>query len=487
MPDLEQRISVVGGAAAASEIKAVADATQQVGDASETTAGKAKKVDQGFFSLEGAVGSVTKAATGMVTGFLGLESIKTLINDTISALERMRDLQQEMAGGAVSLAGQSKLLARQLKLDERGGMDVMTRLRVAGGMDARTASEFGIAADVALGDQGGLMKPENFAMTEDLAAFAGSKGMDVEAAKQLMGFLKAAKKLGSAEDAKKAVAQIAAAATASKAPSVGAFVGMISRGGTGMLQAGMGFEDVLSAAGQARQVDVNEERASETLRTLEQVATGAEPDFTKEIDRVARSRGMDVKGLTTAQRLGISRDILGGVTDQKSENRIRGMLSAERAQRLIAAFRGSNVQETVGIGAAAAAATTADFDATVTQGQSEMTFRAAQNQARDERLNAAQGEQRFTLTEAMKYGAEAHKRVQAMGGEREGWLKPSKEAWGGTRRGRVHEEANRGNESEGNRCHRRREGLGPDRPHVVPGDPDSTISPWRTSAGRLTS
>jgi hypothetical protein len=417
MPDLEQRISVVGGAAAASEIKAVADATQEVGDASEKAGEKAKKGEGGFFSLSGIVGKVTAAASDMVAGFLGMDAVVRLVSGLVAQLEKVVQLQDKLAAGSVSLAGESKLLARQLKLDERGGMDVLTKLRIAGGMDARTASEFGIAADVAFGDQGGLMKDENFAMTKDLAAFAGSKGMDVEAAKQLMGFLKAAGKLGSADDAKKAVAQIAAAATASKAPSVGAFVGMISRGGTGMLQAGMGFEDVLSAAGQARQVDVNEERASETLRTLEQVATGAEPDFTKEIDRVAKSRGMDVKGLTTAQRLGISRDILGGVTDQASENRVRGMLSPERGQRLIAAFRGSNVQATSGIGAAAAGATVGDFESTVAQGQSEITFRTAQNQAAAEYESAQRGLRMVTIKNARDRAKAAHEAEQAMGRE----------------------------------------------------------------------
>lgn len=420
---IEERIRVTGADQAAQDVNRVADATEHAGDATDQAGGKAKGAGGKFGGLTSILESAKTAAVGMVTGFMGMSLVNKLFSDALNALQKMKELSDEIAGTSVGLAGQSKLLGKQLGVGEVQGMKVLTDLRIAGGMDAGTAGQFGIAADVALGDQGGLLDEQNFEIAKEVAAFAGAKGFTGDEAAQLMGYLKTAGKLGSPEEAKRAMAQIAAAATASKAQSTGAFVAMLEKGGTGLLQTpGVTLEDVLTIGGQVRQVEVSEDLAAQSIKELEMVASGAEPEFTKEINRVADRQGLDTQALTTAQRVGIARQIFGGVTSQAEEDRVRGMMSAERSARLLKAFRASNVAATTGVAEAGRGATAEDFEATVEEGRQEMTFREQQSTAATEYQEAIAGRGLFTLQQARERAASKRKIAVAEGRRKEGML-----------------------------------------------------------------
>ncbi|MFH1732390.1 MAG: hypothetical protein ABIF82_12175 [Planctomycetota bacterium] len=413
-----QRVQVEGTTEAIQKLREMGGAVEDLGEGTGQAGTKGKEAAGQFSGLGGIVGNVGAQAKAMVTGFLGIHAVTSVVRELVGQLERALELQQKLAGEAVELASESKLFARQIRVGEDKGAEVLTQIRRSGGLDAGAASSLGRAADIAFGEQGGLMAGKNLETTQEIAAFAGTMGMSATETESLLGLLKTANKLGSPEQAKEAIAKISAAALASKASSIGAFVGQVQRGGTGILAApGMGLEDVLEMAGQAREVEVSEELAAQSMISLEQVATGAEDKFTQEIDRVAKEQGLDPKKLTTAQRIAISRQIFAGVTSQEEENRVRGMLSAERGQRLLKGFRGSNVEATAGIGVGMRGATAADFEATVEQGRQEISFRAGVNTASIEYENFQTGRAQFTYSEARRVARAGVERAEAEGSE----------------------------------------------------------------------
>lgn len=414
---IEEHIRVTGAEQAAQGVDRVAQSTQRAGEATGKAGVEGEAAGRKLGVLGSIMETVRSGAMRMITGFLGLAAIKTLFDGLIAALEKMRDLQDEIAGRSVGLAGSSKLLARQLGVGEQAGMDVLTKLRVAGGLDAATAQAFGISADVALGSQGGLLK--NMPVAEKIAGFVGAKGLSADEAGKLMELLKTSGALESPEAAAQAIAQISAAATASRATSVGEFVAQVQRGGTSLIQQGVPLTDVLTMAGQSREVEVSGELAAQSMEQLGLAATGAEKGFGREIDRVARAQGLDPRTMSNAQRIAIARQILGGIDSQAEENRIRKMMGPERGARLIKAFRGSTVAATAGVGAAAAGATAADFERTVEQGRQEMTFREQQNLAAAEHEEAVAGMEEFTLAQARKRAEAKRKIAVARGTVRE--------------------------------------------------------------------
>jgi hypothetical protein len=376
---IEEYIQIIGADRAEQELARLAGAQQQVGDTAEDAGKKSQQAGGQTTALGSALTSAASAAQSFVAGFIGLAGVQRLLSEVAQSLREVDELNRKLGGGAVDVASRAKILARQLGVGEEKGAEILTSLQIAGGLEAGGAQELGVAADIAF--EGKLLEGKNLTTTKDVAAFAGTMGFTGSETANLFGFLKTAGKLGSPEEAKEAIAKIAAAARASKAKSTGAFVEELARGGTGILQSGVSLEDVLAMGAQARQVEVSEELAAQSLASLEQVAVGAEKPFTREIERRAREQGLDAKALTTAQRIGIARQIFGGITTQEEEDRVRKMLSAERGQRLIKAFRGSTVVETAGVGEAVETAGVEQFEGIVAQGRGELSFRQAQNRA----------------------------------------------------------------------------------------------------------
>jgi hypothetical protein len=397
---IEERIEVTGAESSKRKFDEVADAQQRVGDAADQAGRKGEEAGGKFDQAAGSTNAMADGARRVIAEWLGLQSVIQLVRDLIQALEEVIQKQDEVSGKAVDLAEVSRPLARQLGVGEAKGVQVLTQLRRSGGLDARSARDFGIAADIAFGDSGGLLAGQNFATTRTVAAFGGAKGFTGAQLAALFELLDTAGKLDSPEQAKLAIAQLSAASDESRAANVGEFASQVKRGATGQLLAGVSYEDVLTQAVQARQAEDSGELAAGTSATLEQVAiAGAEEKFNREIANVARSRGLDPRTLSSAQRVGISRDIFAGIDNQAEQDRIAGLLSPERFLRLSKAFRASNLDATAGAGAAIAGATATDFDLTVEQGQQELPFRRAQYAARADFGAYQSGKDRFTISQ----------------------------------------------------------------------------------------
>lgn len=402
MGEIVEEIRIVGAGQAQAQMEQLANAQENVGDSAKNAGEKAKESGSSFAAMAGKFAGVATAAQAIQLAIqLATQAARALLD----TLQKIVELQNKIGGEAADFSGEVKILARQLGTDEVKGGDILTQLRIAGGLDAGTARELGVAADIAFSDKGGLLAGKNFQTTRDVAAFTGASGFTAQESSDLLAFLKTAGALDSPEKTKEAIAKVSGAARASRAKSIGAFVAQLNRGATGLLQSGVSLDDVLAIGGQARQVEVNEDLAAQSLITLERVATGSEEKFTGEINRVAQTRGLDPSKLTNQQRVGITRDIFGDIRSQEEEDRIRDLLSPESGQRLIKAFRGSNVDATAGIVQAADRATAQDVDRAIERGRGELSFRQKQNTAAIELDKFTAGRDLFTLTEARRRAA----------------------------------------------------------------------------------
>jgi len=415
---IEELIEIIGADKVEQALEAVARKQREVGDAAEGAGQKSQEAGKGIGFMEAALGKIGPAATSMIAGFVGFETLRRGFSEFLEVLQEIDRIQEKLSGGAVTFSGQSKLLAKQIGGDEAKGAEVLTRLRVAGGVDAATASELGIKAAVAFGPMGGLLAGQNLATTEQIAAFAGASGFQAQEAGQLFDLLATARTLGSPAEAQKATAKIAAAARASRASSIGGFVAQLARGGTGMLQgtSPVSLDDLLAIGGEARQAEVSEELAAQGMIDLERAATGSDEAFSLEIDKLAGAQGLDPRTMPTSQKIGIARQILRGATTQEQENGVRAMLSPERGQRLLKEFGPSNVAAAAGIGAAARGATEADFQAAVAQGANELSFREQQNAAATEYEGYVAG-RKFYTAQSAKNRAEAAVEIKKATGD----------------------------------------------------------------------
>jgi hypothetical protein len=401
MKEFVQMVKVTGVDEAVRQLKELGVNTAELGKETEEAGEKSEKASQKFGGMGGMVDGLGAAGKRMIAAYSGLGAIVDLFRDLQDILAKSVELQNELAGKAVDLAGGSKFLARQLGVTDDKAAGILTQIRIAGGLDAASASSIGIAADIAFADQGGLLAGQNFLSTRELAAFGGSNAMTSTEVGSLLGFLKAAGALRSPESAKLATSQIAAAARASRSKSIGAFVAQLERGGTGLLQQGLPLADVLELGGQARQVEVSEDLAAQTLITLEQLAVaGAEDKFNREMARVAQERGLDPKTLTSVQKIGLTRDIFGAIDSQAEQDRIAKLVSPERFLRLSKAFRASNVTATEVIGQRVAAASLAQFERDIEYGQAEISFRDEANKAAIDFSAYQTGRESFTISQA---------------------------------------------------------------------------------------
>lgn len=424
MGQIEEIIRLLGVEEVRRGLESVERAQDDVGKSAEEAGHKSAGAGQQLGTMDRAMQAVTASAMKMVAGMLTIEAATQALRAYLDMLRQVDEAQKSLAEKTVGFAADAKIFGQQIGVSEAEGMRILSELQVAGGIDRGTASQLGIMAHIALGSQGGLLAGQNLETAKMIAGFAGAKGFTATEGGSLFSLLNTAGALTSPQAALEATAKIAAAADASKAASIGAFVGMVERGGTAMFQAGMDIDDVLAIAGQARQVTPavgGEELAAQAMLTLTQVATGAEKGFEAEILRTARAQGLDPATMTTADRIGIATQILGGITDQASENRVRAMLSPERAQRLIPSFRASNIAATTQVAAAGAGATAADAQRTIDQSRRTVTYQAAAGQAAREYAAAAEGAKYMSYALMSQMGAAAVERYQARGGWVSGW------------------------------------------------------------------
>lgn len=420
MGQIEEIIRLLGVDEVRRGLESVEDAQHDVGRSAEEAGRKSADAGQQLGGMDRAMQAVTASAMKMVAGMLTIEMATRAARAYLDTLREIDETQKSLAEKTVGFAADAKIFGQQIGVSEAEGMRLLSELQIAGGIDRATAADIGVSAHIAFGQTGGLLAGQNLETTKQLAAFAGAKGFTTAEGGALFSLLNTAGALSSPEAALEATAKIAAAADAAKAQSIGAMVGMIERGGTEMLQAGVSLDDVLALAGQARAVTPKkggEDLAAQAMLTLTQVATGAEKGFEAEILRVARAQGMDPDTMTTADRIGIATQILGGVTDQESENRVRAMLSPERAQRLIPSFRASNVAATRNIAAAGAGATAAHAQRVIDESRQTMTYQAAAGQAARDYAGAAAGAQYFTYSLMSEMGQAAVERFRARGGK----------------------------------------------------------------------
>jgi hypothetical protein len=376
------------------EIEDVGRSTEEAGHKGGDAA---KGATADFGSMREALNALPGSAASMIAGFASFDAVKVAFREFLDILKEIEEIQERLSGQTVELADASKKLSQQLGLTEDQSMKVTRDLMVAGGFDEATAGGFGIGAAIAIkkATGAGLLEGDNFKTAKQAAAFVGATDMDQQAASDLMRFLEKTGQLSDPEAAKAAMAKIKAAADESDAETIGDFVSQLLKGGTGMAQAGMSLEDILTVGVQAINVETSGDLAAQSMKDLETLATGAEDTFTREINRVAAQRGLDASKLTTGQRIGITRDILGGIETQQEEDRIRAMMSAERGLRLIKAYRGSNVEAVSGASEAAAAATAGDFEGTVADYKETVSYQDAASQARTKYADAVQGRETF--------------------------------------------------------------------------------------------
>jgi hypothetical protein len=393
---IEERIEVTGGERAKRAFDEVADAqgrvAQSVEDAGNTSEQASTKTDD-----------LGQSALRMIASYVGLDAVLDMFRGLVELLEDAVRLQGELSSKASTFAQNSKTVARQLGVSEEEGAGVVTDVRIAGGLDQATASDLVIASDIAFGKAGlgGYLAGENAETTRQIAAFAGSRAFGSGDAGDLVKLLGLSGALVSPEDAKAAIAKISAAALKSDASSVGAFVGQVLEGGTGLLQQDVPLEEVLLISAQARSGETNEALAAQSVAVLEQVAVaGSSPKFNKEIARVASERGLDPAALTSAQRVGITRDVFGSIDSQAEQNRVAKLLPPEQFLRLLKAFRGSSVAASAPVSQAIASSSPVDFELAVEQGRGEISFRDAQNLAAAEFEEYQAGAERFTIASA---------------------------------------------------------------------------------------
>ncbi len=416
MPPIEQDIRVTGAQEAKRQLDEVAEGMEGVGDASQETGKRADGAGDGLGKATDKGNAFGGALNGLTSGLSALSAVKHLIDQIVGSLEEALRLQGELQDDSVSLSEQTKAFGAQVGQNEEDAIVTLTDIRKRTGLDLNAASELGIAADIAFSDQGGLFAGQNLETTTQIGSFAAAKDFDASAVSSLLGFLKEAGALDSPEAAKEAVAKISAAATQSKAKNVGAFVDELARGGTGLLQQGVSLDDVLELAGQARNVEVSEELAAQSLTSLQQVAVaGTDQKFTREIEKRAKEKNIDPKSLTSAQRIEIARELIGEIDTQEEQDEFLKQVSPERGLRLLKAFRGSNVEATAGIGDAVDTATAADFDAVIEDDQDSVIRRRNINQAEIDLIKDQSGRLEATITNARRL-AEAKLKAEIKSG-----------------------------------------------------------------------
>ncbi len=415
MGKIQEVIEILGADRSEQELRRIARAEGKLGDETEKAGAKGKGAAGDFGSMNSALKALPASAASMVAGFASFEGVKAAFREFLDILKEIEEIQQRLSGQTVELANASKILSKQLGVTEEQGMKTMRGLKVAGGFDEGTAQAFGVGADIAFQPQGGLLGGENLKTAKQVAGFVGATGMQGQAASDLMRFLQKTGQLKTPEAAKAALAKIKAAAAASDAASIGEFVSQLLKGGMGMAQAGLSLDDILTVGGQAVGVESSGELAAQSMKDLEALATGAEEKFTREIERAARKRGLDPKKLTTAQRIGITRDIFGGITTQEEEDRVRAMMSAERGVRLIKAYRASNVEATAGVSAGAAGATAGDFETMVDEYKETVSYQDAASRARGKYAAAEQGRDTFFRDKLRREAKEYVERGKASG------------------------------------------------------------------------
>jgi len=389
-----QLVKVVGGEEAVRILKELGVDTANLGKDTEQAGEKSAKASS-------MVDDLGAAGLRMVSQYAGLQGILNGFRQFVAYLEDIVRLQKELSDNAAGLADDAKTLGAQIGVDEEKSVSLLTQARIAGGLDRTAAREGLIAADIAFTDQGGLLSGANLKTSLSVLRFAGAAGFQGDDTAKLFSFLKAADRLKTPEDAELALAQIAAAGRKSKAASIGEYVGQLERGGLGYLQAKVPMQDVLEYAGQTRQVEVNAQLAATVMEQFLQVAVaGADPKFGNLIRRRAKQEGIDVRSMTSADKVRLGMAVLNDIDSQESENRVLRTLGPERGLALTKAFRESNVEATAAIGEAARAATPDIFQLEVERGTRQLGTRLRQNEAAREFQEYQAGKELLTITQA---------------------------------------------------------------------------------------
>lgn len=415
-----QHVKITGDEEAIVKLRALGFQVEELGEGTQDAGKKGQNAGE----------QMAAGFTRWIAAAAGIGAIKRLLDQYLETLHETVRVQDELAGKATTLAGSGKTLARQLGVDESTGASVLTSLRIAGGLDAGAASALGIALDIGFSDLGGLLAGQNLQTGKDLAAFMGAAGFVGDEGAKLVEVLKAAGQLGSPEAAKQATAQIAAAARASKASSIGAFSGQLARGAIPFLQAGVPLEDVLELAGQFRQVEVNEQLAATGMEQFYALAvSGVSKSFDRDVAREARDRGLDARELTAADRINIARDLIRRISTPKEQRRFLRQAGPERGIAIQKALGAENVAVTEPVGEAARAATLAEFELEVERGNRELSKREAQNQAAQEFEDYQAGLETATISWARARAKAAVDRDIATGRVQAvvGWVREGRE------------------------------------------------------------
>ena len=419
MQEFIQRVRVVGVDEAVREMRELGVNTENLGKKTKHAGQESSDAGSKFFGFGNIVKGIAQQAKAMVTGFLGLSAVVSIINNLIANLEKVRDVQRELTESAVEYDSTMRKIAGQLGVSTNRAQLVSTQVRAAGGLSRGAAESLIISSDIAMRDEkggGGLLAGGNLAITREIAGYAGAKDFNESATGDLVDLLKSANRLKDVQTVKQAVAMISAASDSSRAANVGEFVQIAKAGGEGLLQAGVPLEDVLMMAVQARQVELSPMRSAHSLEVIQQLAIGgAEEKFNKEMAKVAADRGLDLATMSSADKVQLVRDIFAGVTTQEDENRLAEMISPERYLRMLKTFRGSNVTTTAGTSAVMAAARPENFDAVTREYQNSISYRRASDDAWDDLHDAMLGRELFSYNELRLRAEKAHKRAVASG------------------------------------------------------------------------
>lgn len=382
----------------------VGDSVQQAGT---QAGGAAQPIGQLGDVLAQLSPGAAKLATGLGVLTAAFDVLKRLASEYWQELQRTIEAQNKVAENATKLAEQARKLAGQTGQTEGEAAIEIAELAKAGGLGIADAKVFAEEFDKSTAQQGGL--PKNRETAREISAFVGAQGLSGADSAALLDLLENAGALGSAGDAKSAIAKVAAAAKASGS-GVGELSGLVNRSGARFLEAGVGLDEVLGVVGQALSKD--ELGAPSTIAQFERLATGGDQKFNVDITRRARAQGIDPRELTGAQRFDLTRQLLAEADTQAEQNKLATKLGLGPGDaRAVQAFGG----EDPAIASAIAGASVSGVDALVAQARTGIAFQKNVSEAEQQIRELTSGEGVAVLAQAREVGRREFERRRATG------------------------------------------------------------------------
>ncbi len=281
--DINIHVKTQGTGQSAQNLDKVGKAGKRVGsdiNEGQKRAGKATNdTTQKMSKMGGILGTLKGQVMGFLGAWLGVNTVLKGLSMWIQKLERIGQIQKDVADQQRSLIDIGQALEFQTGTvgQQKEWAQKAVEVQKAGGLsDTATAGKMLVAADIVFKESlGGIESPEVIELVKQLAPFVGAAGFGADDVSKLFKLAGTVGVEPTAEAYKDFFAELHAAYTASESSDPGQFLQGAQKGITAYMAMGGSFKEGLSTYSAAIKMTANESLAANLLEQISRLSSGA--------------------------------------------------------------------------------------------------------------------------------------------------------------------------------------------------------------------